>query len=139
MSSKSFLTASLVVIVAIVGYRFHQYFIAHNFPVVANVPCDPEAGTCFVLDCDPITDEECDAEPYKKIQLLSYEAPECVEEHTCGVIDCTEIASCAETYCDEESLEDGEMCYEPPVFVAEPTDTENATTTEPTLEEAVDE
>lgn len=133
---KYFFAFSLLAIALIVGYRYHQYIIDHNFPVIANVPCDPATESCFVMDCSPEEDPECDPTPYKKIGLLSREAPTCVEEHTCGYFSCADINSCAETFCSEEELEDGEVCYEPPAPVIEPVEEEapEEPVTEPTIE-----
>lgn len=99
-----------MVIFAIVWYRYDQYVVQRNFIIHAAAPCDSSEGTCFVADCSPEDDETCDLTPYKKVELLANKAPACLEEHTCASFACAAIDSCTETYCDEESLEEGEVC-----------------------------
>jgi hypothetical protein len=120
MSTRYFLAISLTAVLAIIGYRYYQYVIERDFIVVANVSCDPAAESCFVADCDP-EDSECDASPYKKIELVSAEAPHCIEEHTCEDFSCTSD-SCSVTECSEDTVEEGETCLLPePAIEPEPT------------------
>lgn len=116
---KILLAVSIVVIALIVWHRFDEYVLKHNFFVHAAVPCDPSEGTCFVADCSPEEDEECDVSPYKKIDVLSSIAPACIEEHTCEAFACTPGTDCTETFCDDETLEDGEVCLVPEEEVLE--------------------
>lgn len=109
--SAILLAMVLVAVAATIWYRFDQYVIQRNFVMVANAFCDPESEECFVMDCDPETDEECDATPYKKVSILASEAPACLQEHTCETFSCDGLSSCEITTCDDESLEEGEACY----------------------------
>jgi len=110
------LAVSLIIIFGIVWYRYDQYVLKRNFITYAAVPCSEEEGTCFVMDCSPEEDEECDQTPYKKIELLSSEAPKCVEEHVCESFACpADSTTCTETYCSDDTLEEGEVCYAPVV------------------------
>lgn len=110
------LAISLIAILGIVWYRYDQYVVQRNFITYAAVPCSEEEGTCFVMDCSPEEDEECDLSPYKKIEVLASEAPKCIEEHTCESFACASGSeTCTETFCSDETLEDGEACYVPAV------------------------
>ncbi len=107
---RAFLFAVVILMLAIVGFRYEQYVIERNFDVIANTVCDPQIEECFVLDCDPDTDEECDVTPYKKVAIIANQAPQCLFEHSCEEFSCDGRASCEITYCTEEALEEGELC-----------------------------
>jgi len=107
------LALSILIILGIVWYRYDQYVVQRNFITYAAVPCSEEEGTCFVMDCSP-EEEGCDLTPYKKVEVLASEAPKCVEEHTCEAFACPAgSTTCSETFCEDETLEDGEICYAP--------------------------
>lgn len=112
MSTRYFIILSMVVILGIVGYRYYHYVVKGDYVVLANVSCDPAVESCFVADCSPDEDPECDDTPYKKVEVLSAEAPGCLKEHTCEVFECTS-ESCSVTECSEDALEDGEVCAVP--------------------------
>ena len=136
-NTPTFLLAiSLLIILGIVWYRYDQYVVQNNFITYAAVPCSEEEGTCFVMDCTLGVDEGCDLTPYKKVELLASEAPKCVEEHTCEAFSCVEGSeTCTETFCSEETLEDGETCFVPePVVETEPVVSEEVVDEEPVTE-----
>lgn len=91
------------------GYRFYQYMIAENFPVHVNTSCDPSAESCFSVSCTP-GDTTCDSSPYAKVIISDSDIPKCLEEHSCDRFSCGSIASCTESYCSSDTLEDGETC-----------------------------
>lgn len=123
-----FLGISILVLIAIVGYRYQQYVVDHNFKLKVNTSCDPTTEACFQADCDPASDAECDTSPYKKVSILAKEAPACLEEHSCEAFTCDGKASCSISYCSESEVSDGEVCTTPKTQDVEVT----ATTTEGT-------
>ena len=114
------LALSIIVILGIAWYRYDQYVVKRNFITYAAVPCSAEEGTCFVMDCSPEEDEDCDITPYKKVEVLASEAPKCIEEHMCESFTCPlGSATCTETFCADDTLEDGEACQIPEPIVEE--------------------
>lgn len=101
--------AFFLVLIGIIGYRFDQYFVRHNYLVDADVPCNPATERCFVADCTPENDLGCDTSPYKKVEIRASNAPTCLEEHTCSSFQCAGPA-CTVTYCSDDALSDGEVC-----------------------------
>lgn len=106
---KYFLACSVLVIVVIVGFRYYQYVIERNFTVLANISCDPTSEVCFVSDCSP-EDVGCDLTPYKKVSIRASDAPKCIEEHNCEAFSCDGISTCMITYCNDSTIEEGEVC-----------------------------
>ena len=77
------------------------------------IACDPTEKSCFVSDCSVDNDPECDVSPYMKVEINAHQAPKCLEEHTCEAFVCTEeLESCSITYCSEDTIEEGEICFE---------------------------
>ena len=109
MLNKSILALSFLSIFVILGFRYHQYIISENFILYLNGPCDVSIESCFVWDCD-ILDPECDASPYKKIEIIAKDAPACLEEHVCEEFSCNGLDNCRATYCSEDTLEEEERC-----------------------------
>lgn len=105
-----------IVLLAIAGtiwQRYDQYVLKGNFYLEAYASCDPATEMCFVADCPPEEDLECDASPYKKIEMVEREAPKCLEEHTCDTFSCpANSGNCSVTYCSEDTLDEGEVCLE---------------------------
>ena len=100
-----------LVIIAIIGYRYNQYIVHKNFYIDVNTQCDPSVESCFAWDCDPEEDEECDNTPYKKVSILSSDAPKCLEEHSCENFTCdSNVELCEIVYCSESVLDEGEIC-----------------------------
>lgn len=109
VTSRYFILMILVVVVAVFGYRFNAYVLEKDYTILANTICDPLTESCFVADCDPDEDSDCDISPYKKVEILAHEAPACLLEHTCEQFACS-TESCVVTECSEEDLEEGEVC-----------------------------
>lgn len=101
----------LLIVLSTIGYRYYDYFIAKNISLYAFTPCSPDIENCFISS-EESAYFEFQLEPYKKIEILDKYAPTCLEEHTCENFSCDGIESCIVTYCSEETLEDGEYCYE---------------------------
>lgn len=110
--TKFFIFGIIVLMMIIGAIRYDQYVIQRNFILDVNTSCDPTTESCFVWDCDPKTDEECDQTPYKKVEILEREAPKCLEEHECENFTCEGKDSCTVTYCSEDTIveEEGEVC-----------------------------
>jgi hypothetical protein len=107
---KYFFIVTLIFIFCIIGYRYYDYVYKQNFILSVSVTCDPAIHSCFVWDCGE--EEGCDATPYEKIEILAYQAPQCLEEHNCESFSCTGLESCTVTYCSEDTLSEGEKCLE---------------------------
>ena len=103
-----------ILIVAVIGFRYYEYVLNHNFVMNVYTACNPAIEQCFVSDCSPADDLSCPPGPYKKIEIRSSDAPKCLEEHTCKDFRCDGIVSCTATYCSAETLEAGESCTEIP-------------------------
>lgn len=104
----------LMAVVFIIWFRFDQYVVKGNFMILSTAVCDPTYQECFAADCDP-SDEECDATPYQKVMVRANEAPACLKEHACETFSCDGLESCSVEICSSESLEEGEVCAQPPV------------------------
>lgn len=105
-----FLVIMVVFIMAVVGHNFYRYFIIKNYIVHAFIECDPVKDSCFQADPD-IADPAFQTKPYAKVEMLSTNAPSCLEEHTCIEFFCsTNDTMCTITYCSEDSKNDGESC-----------------------------
>lgn len=109
MANKLIVLLSSLFLLAIIGFRYHQYIVDQNFLLYLNGPCDPANESCFIEDCSA-GDESCQAVPYIKIELLAKDAPNCLEEHTCESFSCEGLNQCEITYCSEDALEEGEVC-----------------------------
>lgn len=121
-SSTLILLFLAVAVLAVVGFRYHQYVIERNFVLAVNAPCNPETESCFAWACDPEEDEECDLTPYKKVEIIANEAPQCLEEHACEEFSCDpESETCSVTYCEDETIEEWEMCVMPEEAIEEET------------------
>ena len=103
-----------LIVLVVVGYRYKDYILDNNFLLDVHAECGSNEGTCFSPNCSEEGELGCDSVPYKKVEILASEAPKCLEEHACKNFFCSiDQASCNITYCSEESLEEGEECYQP--------------------------
>ena len=109
MKSGRVLALFSIAILIVIGYRFDQYVLQKNYRVDAHTVCDPKTERCFAADCSSGSDPECDPTPYKKVQVRAAEAPACLLENNCDSFSCT-TSSCKTLYCDDSTLEDGEVC-----------------------------
>lgn len=100
----------VLILLVVVGYRYEQYVISRNFIIQVNTSCDPAKENCFISDCSPEDDLSCPDGPYKKVEILSADAPRCLQEHQCTEFTCDGIRDCKITYCAADILEDGESC-----------------------------
>ena len=111
MSKRGVLKISFgIFLILIVSARFTHFFVEKDFYVHSVAGCSPLEGTCFITDCDSNLDSECDLEAYKKIDIQGKDAPPCIFSLDCKDFSCDNIAGCTESYCSEETLEEGEKC-----------------------------
>lgn len=103
-----FSTITILLLIVII-YRFEQYQVEKNFYIYGTVACDTEFESCFGYEC-AAEDAECEISAYKKVELHASNAPKCLFENDCSSFSCTNLENCSETYCSEETLEDGEVC-----------------------------
>src|ERR1035437_1576702 len=108
--STTYLLIFLFIILFIItGYRYKEYVRDKNFTLEVNTVCDINNEKCFVSDCSA-DDSECDTTPYKKVEILANQAPKCLEEHNCSSFSCESRKKCSVTYCNVNSIENGEKC-----------------------------
>ncbi len=106
-----------------VGITFYNTVVVKNYQITAQVSCDPVTEKCFKTTCDPATDDACPKDPaqqttyYKKISKKASTILLC--EKTAGKLGCNEELSCTSgelscsyTFCDPNSVDDGEQCSE---------------------------
>lgn len=101
----------VLVIAAVVAYRYYDYVVERNFTLDVYTNCDPTAHSCFNLT-DPSLGYGFEDGPYEKVNITAKYAPACLEEHTCSSFSCAGISEskCSITYCSADTLSDGEAC-----------------------------
>lgn len=101
-----------IIIIAVASInRYKQYVLDRNFVLEVATACGAtEPGDCFIAICESEDPSDCDTTLYKKVNIIARDAPKCLEEHTCADFSCNGIASCNITYCNDDSIEDGEEC-----------------------------
>jgi hypothetical protein len=111
--AKYFLYFIVLITCVVVFYRYQQYVVNKNFVLKVNTVCDTNTESCFVADCSPENDTECDVTPYKKVEILDAYAPKCLEEHNCPAFSCENSEDkCSVSYCSSDITESGEKCLE---------------------------
>jgi hypothetical protein len=113
--SKIVLIGVFIIIFAVIGFKYKQFFLDQDFTFITRVSCSPTTEHCFRTTCDGECDISSniifmDGSPYKRVSLPRYNAPQCLEETTCPNFKCKESDKCSITYCSSETLEDGEEC-----------------------------
>lgn len=111
-------SAALVIVMAVlIGWAvlmtYERIYIERDYPITANISCDPAVESCFVEECDPEFDPECteDIEPtyYKVITKQASTMLDCEPaegEKYCFDTTCVEgDISCEITYCDPSDEE----------------------------------
>lgn len=99
-------------ILSLVVFSFYKYVILGDFVLYAQVSCDSETESCFVYECDPETEEWCDAEEpywyYKAVYMQTTDVPTCTPtlENDCPEIVCEPGLRCEEVTCDETNVEE---------------------------------
>ena len=116
MDKKSiFLFSFLLIVVIASGILQYRTFVKQRNYVVANhLSCESSSESCFISDCSPETDEECETEPYKKITKVAKNILACENLEDCAEVVCEAgEEGCTITWCTPESVEEGELCTEP--------------------------
>ena len=105
--SKYFLLVAGLAFFLVLVFAYYNFFIKNDFEVTKQVPCDPNADSCFVSDCEA-NDSTCDpATTYKKISAPSKYAGSDYDSFTCvsGNPNCRIIT------CQTDTIEPGEKCF----------------------------
>lgn len=114
-SSTYLILIILIGVAAVVANRYYHYISQRDFLLDVDVACDPSTEHCFIADCSPEEDPNCDTSPYKYVEILARNAPSCLEEHACDSFSCDpNDATCSITYCDEDTVSEGEQCTPDP-------------------------
>lgn len=123
--SKMFLWVFSALIFGSVLISFYRYVLLKDYQIFAHIDCIPTKEACFVWKCDPkaAQDDEnaCsgnlsqDMRFYKKIQKNAGSIPLCEEGAPgCPPLSCIQNErNCTVTYCNEDTLEEGEACSSP--------------------------
>lgn len=107
-----FLITITILIMVVIGHNFYRYFVAKDYIVHAFIECNPINHSCFKAD-NETSSPVFKTNPYAKVEILSINAPPCLEEHTCRNFSCeSKDGSCHIIYCSENSVEEGENCVE---------------------------
>jgi hypothetical protein len=110
--TKYFILFLVLILLLVAGYRYKKYIIDKDFIINVSTACNISTERCFIADCSPNDDSECDVTPYKKVEILAAVASACLGEHTCENFSCESSENCNITYCSEENLDVGEKCYD---------------------------
>lgn len=105
-----FLIFILVLVTVVFAHNFAHYYISKEFSLFSYTSCDPSLHNCFQFDPES-GNFSFYSEPYAKVAIIARFAPLCLDEHTCTNFNCSSIPEkCLVTYCDEGSLQEGEIC-----------------------------
>lgn len=108
---KRFFQGFLILFFVIASFSFYKYFIAKDYYVRIEVPCDREKEICFIYDCEAQGDECIAGEEvyyYKILKKKASKIPlcdpvdpycsanDCVAGMDCTIIECNpDIDSCS--------------------------------------------
>jgi len=120
LGNRIFYVILILLILGSVGATFYKIVILKDYQIEAETSCDPTVESCFHYEgviCNS-GDTECvpkEAYDYKIISKNASEVYTC--EQTTEKLGCNEELACLEnepacsyTYCNPESLADGEAC-----------------------------
>ena len=110
--TKTIFAIFLLSVLLVTFFVYKKYFLDKDYPVYAEVPCDPVTEVCFVYHCDSETDEctgvaEEDTTYYKKIERSAASFPSCdPNEEACTATSCDgNDVGCIVTFCDSTNEE----------------------------------
>jgi hypothetical protein len=110
--TKMIFAIFLLSVLLVTFFVYKKYFLDKNYPVYAEVPCDPVVDVCFVYRCDSETEEctgvvEDDTSYYKKVERSAESFPLCdPNDEACAVTVCDhDDIDCAVTFCDPADTE----------------------------------
>ena len=93
------------------SFGIYKYILKHDYFVFLNAPC--EVGGEY--SCFEYEEEGEISEPYLKVYRKAFEVETCIDSGQCDPYECREgEEGCILITCDEDSIEEGESCAEPP-------------------------
>lgn len=107
--------AFLISIVFVIVY--FRIYVRGDYMLFSEVECDPAEEACFVRECEEDCDPKSPEEYYKTRSVSAAFVSTCnptVEE--CSDQLCSEIPTCVEHLCIDESVPEGEWCNDPQVY-----------------------
>jgi len=106
--SKILFGVLAILIVGAIVATYDRIYIKLNYPVMAEISCDPILENCFVYECTPEDDPTCSSDPaeqvsyYKIIEKKAANIPSCDPNDTenCPELSCAPgEADCQVTLC----------------------------------------
>lgn len=119
-----------LVIITVVIITFLKYFVVKDYIIQAEADCDPAAEECFIYECEPGVDEDCVDDPedpeamlsyYKIVDKKAYLISLCdPNDENCDALNCAGLdeENCKETFCSDETKEEGIECNDPAAYSA---------------------
>jgi hypothetical protein len=158
-NGKRILLAFVILFLGLFLYSFLKFVVFKSFQITAELPCDVTTEACYHYEPEPLVCEPDDTKCQEQALIPDEPYEYKIISKRAGVIDacqkteakigCSEEGlsclpgekHCSIIFCDPNNLMEGQACYEPPTetetevtdMVTEPTDTEPATSSEPTI------
>lgn len=113
---------TIIFLAAIAGaviWQYNRFVVKQDFLIYDQVSCDPKVDSCFVYVCEE-GDEECDPTPFAKLEKSARFVPVCSPAggNICPELSCAPgELDCTITTCNEETLENGELCVTKEVLI----------------------
>lgn len=118
--SKYLLWVFFVIVIIVAAISFRKYFILKDYLIKAQADCDPATEKCFMITCDPTTDDQCPKDPaeqtsyYKYVEKKASTIPSCdPNSPDCPALECTDKEDCKEILCDDSTKNEDETCNDP--------------------------
>jgi hypothetical protein len=126
--SKILVWGFIGLLVAVSLWKFNALVQRHDFLVDTHVACDTGKFSCFTMECDSESGEDCTNEMYAKMVKRADTMSLCNKfEEECPELECSlGEADCEITYCSDDALEEGESCVGPIVLDQKELDTEES-------------
>lgn len=118
--SKLLFLFLLAALVLLTFFKFKHYIQEREYIIYDSIECNPQIESCFVADCNPEIDEDCDLTPYKKAERIASYVKSCEITGKCQESMCDNPEQCLVTHCSLDNLEEGEIC----LFLPEVPDTD---------------
>lgn len=118
----------LLSIFLVIFFGIYRFFISRNFLLIFETECDPTVEKCFVRHCDESLDEctgneDKDVWYYSKVKKMAYDVKECnPQKEECpdeSICDQPVSQRCWIEKCNEETLDEGEECSYPEIYLKE--------------------
>ncbi|MFZ1655174.1 MAG: hypothetical protein WAT84_05090 [Candidatus Moraniibacteriota bacterium] len=125
--SKAFFLIISLLMLGSVAVSYYRYVVKQDYIVQTEVDCDPYTEACFVYVCDIEAGDECTGNPvedtayYKLIRRNAMNMSLCdPNAEACEVSACPSgEAECEVISCDSATVQEGEECTDPVVFILE--------------------